>query len=181
MRLRKNWYKSDRAKLLFAIGLNLTFLLVMLLCFEVRFEENDDLAVQKFLDGQTAVKSPFVVYINFFLAKLLIFLYDISDNALPVFGLFQYALLFTSFTGISYLLFRRLNPLAAAAGSLALLCFFGADSYLIMTYTETAGIAAVGGVCLMLLGADAVGGGRKWLPLLLGALLLLLSLMLRDK
>lgn len=181
MRLRKNWYESDRAKLMFAIGLNLTFLLVMLLCFEVRFEENDDLAVQKFLDGQTAVKSPFVVYINFFLAKLLIFLYDISGNALPVFGLFQYALLFTSFTGISYLLFRRLNPLAAAAGSLALLCFFGADSYLIMTYTETAGIAAVGGVCLMLLGADEVAGGRKWLPLLLGALLLLLSLMLRDK
>ena len=181
MKLRKNWYKSDRAKLLFAIGLNLTFLLVMLLCFEVRFEENDDLTVQKFLDGQTAVKSPFVVYINFFLAKLLIFLYDISGNALPVFGLFQYALLFTSFTGISYLLFRRLNPLAAAAGSLALLCFFGADSYLIMTYTKTAGIATVGGACLMLLGAGERNGVEKWLPLLLGAVTLLFSLMLRDK
>ena len=105
MRLKKDWYKSDRARLLFAIGLNLAFLLVLLLCFEVRFEENDDLTVQKFLDGQTAVKTPFVVYINFFLAKLLIFLYDISGNALPVFGLFQYALLFVSFTAVSYLLF----------------------------------------------------------------------------
>ena len=93
MRLKKDWYKSDRARLLFAIGLNLAFLLVLLLCFEVRFEENDDLTVQKFLDGQTAIKTPFVVYINYFLAKLLIFLYDISGNALPVFGLFQYVLL----------------------------------------------------------------------------------------
>ena len=181
MRLKKDWYKSDGARLLFAIGLNLAFLLVLLLCFEVRFEENDDLTVQKFLDGQTAVKTPFVVYINFFLAKLLIFLYDISGNALPVFGLFQYALLFVSFTAVSYLLFQRLNILAATAGSLALLCFFGADSYLIMTYTKTAGIAAVGGVCLMLLGMEKRGGVKKWLPLLLGAVTLLLSLMLRDK
>ena len=181
MRLKKDWYKSDRARLLVAIGLNVALLLVLLLCFEVRFEENDDLAVQKFLDGQTGVKSAFVVYINYFLAKLMIFLYDISGNTLPVFGLFQYVLLFVSFTAVSYLLFKRLNLLAATAGSLALLCFFGADSYLIMTYTKTAGIAAVGGVCLMLLGAGEKGGVKKWLPLLLGAVTLLLSLMLRDK
>ena len=181
MRLKKDWYKSDRARLLFAIGLNLAFLLVLLLCFEVRFEENDDLTVQKFLDGQTAVKTPFVVYINYFLAKLLIFLYDISGNALPVFALLQYTMLLVSFTAVSYLLFKRLNPLAATAGSLALLCFFGADSYLIMTYTKTAGIATVGGACLMLLGAEERGGVKKWLPLLLGAVTLLFSLMLRDK
>ena len=181
MRLKKDWYKSDRARLLFAIGLNLAFLLVLLLCFEVRFEENDDLTVQKFLDGQTAVKTPFVVYINYFLALLLKGLYDLCGNALPVFGLFQYALLFVSFTAASYLLFQRLNILAATAGSLALLCFFGADSYLIMTYTKTAGIATVGGVCLMLLGAGEKGGVKKWLPLLLGAVTLLFSLMLRDK
>ena len=154
---------------------------MLLLCFEVRFEENDDLTVQKFLDGQTAVKTPFVVYINYFLALLLKGLYDLCGNALPVFGLFQYALLFVSFTAASYLLFRRLNVLAATAGSLALLCFFGADSYLIMTYTKTAGIATVGGVCLMLLGAGEKGGVKKWLPLLLGAVTLLFSLMLRDK
>ena len=181
MRLKKDWYKSDRARLLFAIGLNLAFLLVLLLCFEVRFEENDDLTVQKFLDGQTAVKTPFVVYINYFLAKLLIFLYDISGNALPVFALLQYAMLLVSFTAVSYLLFKRLNVLAATAGSLGLLCFFGADSYLIMTYTKTAGIAAVGGISLMLLGMEESGGGKKWLPLLLGAVTLLFSLMLRDK
>ena len=181
MKIGKDWYKSDRARLLFAIGLNLAFLLVLLLCFEVRFEENDDLTVQKFLDGQTAIKTPFVVYINYFLARLLISLYDISGNALPVFGLFQYVLLFVSFTGVSYLLFKRLNLLTAAAGSLALLCFFGADSYLIMTYTKTAGIATVGGVSLMLLAAGEKGGAKKWLPLLLGAVTLLFSLMLRDK
>ena len=181
MRLKKDWYKSDRARLLFAIGLNLAFLLVLLLCFEVRFEENDDLTVQKFLDGQTAVKTPFVVYINYFLAKLLIVLYNVSGNALPVFALLQYTMLLVSFTAVSYLLFKRLNPLAATAGSLALLCFFGADSYLIMTYTKTAGIATVGGTCLMLLGAGEKGGVKKWLPLLLGAVTLLFSLMLRDK
>lgn len=181
MRLKKDWYKSDRAKLLFAIGLNVAFLLVLLLCFEVRFEENDDLTVQKFLDGQTAVKTPFVVYINYFLAKLLIVLYNVSGNALPVFSLLQYAMLFVSFTAVSYLLFKEMNPLAAAAGSLGLLCFFGADSYLIMTYTKTAGIAAVGGVSLMLLAMEEEGGVEKWLPLLLGAVTLLFSLMLRDK
>ena len=181
MKLKTDWVKSDRAKLLFAIGLNLAFLLVLLLCFEVRFEENDDLTVQKFLDGQTAVKTPFVVYINYFLAKLLIVLYNVSGNELPVFALLQYAMLFVSFTAVSCLLFKRLNLLAATAGSLALLCFFGADSYLTMTYTKTAGIAAVGGVSLMLLAMEETGGVKKWLPLLLGAVTLLLSLMLRDK
>lgn len=181
MTLGKNWYKSDRARLLFAILLNVAFLTVLLLCFEVRFEENDDLTVQKYLDGQTAVKTPFVVYINYFLARLLILLYNISGNALPIFSLLQYAMLLLSFTGLSYMLFRRMEPLPAAAASLGILCFFGADSYLALTYTKTAGIATAGGVSLMLTGAMEKGGVKKWLPLVLGAALLLFALMMRDK
>lgn len=181
MRLGKDWYKSDRARLLFAILLNLAFLAVLMLCFEVRFEENDDLTVQKYLDGQTAEKTPFVIYINYFLAKLLIGLYDLSGNGLPMFSLLQYAMLLLSFTGLSYMLFKRLNPLAAAAASLGVLCFFGADSYLALTYTKTAGIATVGGTTLMLLGSEENGVSKRRLPILLGALLLLLGLMMRDK
>lgn len=181
MKLSRDLYKSDRAKLLLAILLNAVFLAVLLLCFEVRWDENDDLTVQKFLDGQTAVKTPFVIYINFFLAKLLIAAYNLCGNALPMFSILQYALLFISFTAVSYMLFRRLEPTAAAAGALALLCFFGADSYLIMTYTKTAGISTVGGLSLMLLAAEEKGGLKKWLPMLLGAVILLFSLMLRDK
>ncbi len=181
MTLGKSWYKSDRARLLFAILLNLAFLAVLLLCFEVRFEENDDLTVQKYLDGQTAVKSPFVIYINYFLARLLIVLYNVSGNALPMFSLLQYSMLLLSFTGLSWLLFRRLELLPAAAASLGILCFFGADSYLALTYTKTAGIATVGGAGLMLAGALEKRGVKKWLPLILGAGLLLFALMLRDK
>ena len=181
MILGKDWYKSDRARLLFAILLNVAFLTVLLLCFEVRFEENDDLTVQKYLDGQTAVKSPFVIYINYFLARLLIALYDLSGNALPMFSLLQYAMLLLSFTGLSYMLFKRLEPLPAAAASMAVLSFFGADSYLALTYTKTAGIAAVGGVSLMLTASSERGGAKKWLPMLLGAAELLFALMLRDK
>lgn len=181
MTLGKNWYKSDRARLLFAILLNLAFLAVLLLCFEVRFEENDDLTVQKYLDGQTAVKSPFVIYINYFLARLLIVLYNASGNALPMFSLLQYSMLLLSFTGLSWLLFRRLELLPAAAASLGILCFFGADSYLALTYTKTAGIATAGGAGLMLAGAMEKGGVKKWLPIVLGAVLLLFALMMRDK
>ncbi len=181
MTLGKNWYKSDRARLLFAILLNLAFLAVLLLCFEVRFEENDDLTVQKYLDGQTALKSPFVIYINYFLARLLILLYNMSGDALPMFSLLQYAMLLLSFTGLSWMLFKRLEPLPAAAASLGILCFFGADSYLALTYTKTAGIATAGGVSLMLTGAMEKRSARKWLPLVLGAVLLLFALMLRDK
>lgn len=181
MTLGKNWYKSDRARLLFAILLNLMFLAVLLLCFEVRFEENDDLTVQKYLDGQTAVKSPFVIYINYFLARLLILLYNMSGDALPMFSLLQYAMLLLSFTGLSWMLFKRLEPLCAAAASLGILCFFGADSYLALTYTKTAGIATAGGAGLMLAGAMEKGGVKKWLPIVLGAVLLLFALMMRDK
>lgn len=181
MKLGKDWYKSDRARLLFAILLNVAFLAVMLLCFEVRFEENDDLTVQKYLDGQTAVKTPFVIYINYFLAKLLIGLYDLSGNSLPMFSLLQYAMLLVSFTGLSYMLFRRLNALPAAAASLGILCFFGADSYLALTYTKTAGIATVGGINLMLLASEEQGGVKKWLPMALGAATVLFGLMMRDK
>ena len=181
MRLGKDWYKSDRARLLFAILLNLAFLAVMLLCFEVRFEENDDLTVQKYLDGQTAVKTPFVIYINYFLAQLLIGLYDLSGNSLPMFSMLQYAMLLLSFTGLSWLLFRRLEPLAATAASLGILCFFGCDSYLALTYTKTAGIATVGGVNLMLQAAQEQKGRSRRITMVLGAVLLLFGLMMRDK
>ena len=90
-------------------------------------------------------------------------------------------MLLVSFTGLSYMLFRRLNALPAAAASLGILCFFGADSYLALTYTKTAGIATVGGINLMLLASEEQGGVKKWLPMALGAATVLFGLMMRDK
>lgn len=150
---------SNGVLMLLAAGANLVFLCALLKVFMPTYEINDDMFISMFIDGQMANKSNFVLFCNYFLAVPLRWLYDLSGNAYPIYSYFQYALLFLSFTGISYILLRRCDFFVALAAAACVLGSFAADCYIYLTWTKTASMATTAGILLMFFASNRQTGG----------------------
>lgn len=106
-------------------------------------------------------------------------IYIYMDCALPVFSIFQFLVLYLSFSGISYSLLKKLPSFAALAGTGVLLCFIGMDCYCLMNFTKTAGVAAVGGINLMFAAREERQRSGRFALMALGFVLALAGLGLR--
>ena len=149
------------SNLIWAVGLNALFLVLALILMPPAFEANDDLTLAAFADGQMSVKCTYIPYINYVLALMLNGLYRVLGEGVTWHTVGQYALLFASFTAVSYVLFRRLRKWQAALISLVMLLFYGVDCYMIISYTKTAGVCAVGGMALLFFSREDVGKNER--------------------
>lgn len=180
MKLVNTWYEKRWVKLLLAVTANYVFLYVLLKIVTPRYAINDDILISMFIDGQMANKSSYILHCNYFLAEILKRLYDLCDNSYPIYNLLQYAMLYLSFTGISYILLRRCNFLVAFGAAACFLGAFGPECYIWITFTKSSSAAAISGVMLMLFSRrEQTDKIEKWLTMAVGILLCLLSCMLR--
>ncbi len=180
MKLVNTWYEKRWVKLLLAVTANYVFLYVLLKIVTPRYAINDDILISMFIDGQMANKSSYILHCNYFLAEILKRLYDLCDNSYPIYNLLQYAMLYLSFTGISYILLRRCNFLVAFGAAVCFLGAFGPECYIWITFTKSSSAAAISGVMLMLFSRrEQTDKIEKWLTMAVGILLCLLSCMLR--
>ena len=112
------------------------------------YETNDDFVLSCFVDGAISEKSARMVYINVIIGTLLKGLYTLIP-AVSWYSLFQYAMLFASFTAMTWILLQRWKLIPALALSIGLISIFGLDSYIIVQYTKTTAVATVSGILLM--------------------------------
>ena len=152
---------GGRKSLVWAVGINALFLVLALILMPPAFEANDDLTLAAFADGQMSVKCTYIPYINYVLALMLNGIYRVLGEGVTWHTVGQYALLFASFTAVSYVLFRRLHKWQAALISLVMLLFYGVDCYMIISYTKTAGVCAVGGMALLFFSREDVGKNER--------------------
>ena len=169
--------KTEQRCLLAALLFNALFLALTLLGYRVGFESNDDLTLAAFVDGQMAVPTAHIPYINIVLGALLKGIYTILGRGVAWHTICQVLLLFLSFTAMGDVLCRRLGILPGLLASALLLLFAGADVYTIISYTKTAAVCTVGGM-LLLTDAMEHGGGR--IARIAGILLCLFGFMLRP-
>ena len=73
--------QSGKARLLAALLLNACFLVFTVLIVRIGFESNDDLALAAYVDGQMAVSTAHVPYLNIVLGALLKGIYDLLGRA----------------------------------------------------------------------------------------------------
>ncbi len=135
--------------IVFSILLNATFLLVAILCFRPYFEENDDVIISFILEGVYGKTDYHLVYINTCLGVLLKALYTV----LPLIKwhtVFQYLLLFISFTAITWILVKHKNHGKWLALLFLLLSFY--EGYVSLQYTKTAAVIVVAGFLLIFCG-----------------------------
>lgn len=181
MKLSDRICASSRLKWAAAIGLNAVFLLCALLLFAPGFESaNDDLTLAAFVDGQMSEACTHIPYINYLLALLLRALFSLPGDSIPWHTLGQYALLLLGFSAVSRALLEKLRPWQAGLLSLIMLLFFGLDCYMLISYTKTAAVCTVGGMCLLFMAAELPPRGARVTALILGTLLCLFGFLLRK-
>ena len=179
MKIREQWHRDGRLRLLAAFLMNAAVLLVLLCCFTPRFETNDDVLMSKFVDGQMAEKSAYIPFINIVLGFFLKLLYTIGGEGLNWYSISMYALMLAAFTSVTWVLLMRFRPLGAWSMAAVILLTVGLNSYLYPCFSKTCAVAAAGGLCLMLY---AMGDGLekpKRLPLVLGLVLAALGYLWR--
>ena len=169
---------SGSARLLAALLLCVLFFLLTVSLVRVGFESNDDLALAAFVDGQMAVPTAHIPYLNIVAAALLKGVYRVFGQGAPWHTLSQYALLLASFTALGAVLNARLGVLRGSLVTLGLLLFFGLDALTLINYTKTAAVCTV---CGMVLTVYAAENGGKRAALLCGGALCLFGFLLRDR
>ena len=170
---------AGRKSLAWAVGLNALFLILALILMPPAFEANDDLTLAAFADGQMSIKCTYIPYINYVLALMLNGLYRVLGEGVTWHTVGQYVLLFASFTAVSHVMFRRLRRWQAALVSLVMLLFYGVDCYMIISYTKTAGVCAVGGMALLFFSHEDVEKSERLACTVLGIALCLFGFGLR--
>ena len=169
---------SEGARLAAALLLCALFFLLTASLVRVGFESNDDLTLAAFVDGQMAVPTAHIPYLNIVIAALLKGVYRVLGQGAPWHTLGQYALLLAGFTALGAVLNARLGVLRGSLVTLMLLLFFGLDALTLINYTKTAAVCTV---CGMVLTVHAAENGGKRAALLCGGALCLFGFLLRDR
>ena len=161
-----------------ALLLNIVCLALLFILFAPYFETNDDTLIASMVNGVKIISDPHLVYQNVLLGRIYIFLYKLTDR-LPWYTLIQMAVLFASYTAVSWVLIRKNGLLWGCITAAPLVLFFGYESYVIIQYTRTAGIAAASAMVLLFHaareqdgGAASQNRGHRQLPAIIAGILL---------
>lgn len=149
---------------LWAIGLNLTFLMSILLFCDIKYEVSDDFVMSTIISGAYGNGyNPHLMFINILWGYLLLPFYYLCPS-ISWYLIAQLLLCFLSFTVVSYMLLERLERPIAFLFIVVLLTIFADDAYILVQFTKTAMIAVMGGgiVFLWILFYE------KFRPLLIG-------------
>ena len=143
-----------------ALGINALILAALVWLLRPAFETNDDTALLTLVNGAKISSDPHMVISGVFLGKVLMLLYGVT-RTLPWYTLVQYAMLFTAFTGITWVLLHRLGILWGIVLSVCTVVWFGYESYIVIQFSRTAGIAAASAMFLLFFFVSEQGR-RRW-------------------
>lgn len=180
MTLQEKINGCRRTRLLAAVVLNLAVLVCMLLIIKPAYESNDDLMLASFVDGQRALMTAHVPYINIVLGGIMKLIYTVLGKSIAWHTIGQYLLIFASFTVLSYVFLERLRAWQAALISIILLITIGADMYMIISYTKTASACTVAGALLIADAAEYGAQGSRLTDYVVGIILCAFGFMLRS-
>ena len=124
------------------------------------FYTNDDAAILTLINGTKSISDPHLVYQNILLGQIYQFLYHLT-SAIPWYTFIQYLVLLASFTGVTWVILKRIQGARGIVLSVLLTVVFGYESYIRIQYSKTAAIAGAAGVLLLLFAAQNQYRDRK--------------------
>lgn len=168
MRNLSLWITKNKNKAWFALGLNLIVLLGIFILMMPFYETNDDLTICEFIDGSYGAADAHLIFQNYLLGVILKFLYTLPGS-LPWYALFQYLILWLSFSAVTYVVMQKFRASSGLAVMAVVWIYFAYEGYVKMQFSKVSGIAACAGLFLLLY---AVTKERLSPPLLIGGWLL---------
>lgn len=176
------WAEKYRKKWWFSAFLNLVLLAGLLVFMRPLFETNDDTTIYELTAGAKGLYDSHTFFIHVWIGQILKLFYVILPG-IQWYTVFQYAVMYFSFTAISYVLFNRLKTGLAVVSFGILACFFASEGYIVIQFSKTAGYAACAGILLMFHGLEALISDktRPYVQIFFGFLLALTGSMYRFK
>lgn len=152
--------------------------LFVIICYPI-YNTNDDLTINRLVDGARGIQTAHVLYQHIFLGYLYTFLYRFFP-IVPWYSCLQYAVIYVSLAAIGYVIFERFERFTGIVLYVLVQLVIGHDLYVRMQYTKLAGLASAAGMLLLLQGfADRNEKPRRGL-LIGGTILLGIAYMYRD-
>ncbi len=142
--------KIISSNIILALGINLIFLVLVLLFCDMKYEVSDDFVMAGILSGAYGNEpNPQIIFVNVLVGYMLLPLYKLFPGISWYFAA-QIALLFVSSTAVTYLLFEKLEKSKAVMLSVLFILFFTNDVYILVQFTKTAAFAVMSGSVLFL-------------------------------
>ena len=152
--------KAEKRKLWIAFGITAWIVLMYLVVFPARFEQNDDTAMAQIAYGANGQYDAHLIFINILVGYLLKALLALVPT-LPWYTIVQCTVVALSFGTIIYLILKRFHMPVSLAFIAVLLFYFGSDYFSLLQFTKTAGIASLAGMLLLFDRAAAYSKDEK--------------------
>lgn len=161
--------------------MNAAVLLVLLIIFRPEYDTNDDFGLCNIVNGSKGSFDAHIVYSNYLLGLIYVGLYKITC-AVPWYPVIHYAVLFSSYTAMSYVLINKLKHSSAVWIVAAIMPFVAYEGYIAMQFTRTAGFATAGGLMLMFWAfcRDNESGRWKLAQIVAGIVIAIFGFMYRE-
>ena len=143
------WITKNKRKAWFSLGLNLLIMAGIFILMMPFYETNDDLTMCEFIDGSWGSTDGHLVFQSYILGIFYEFLYRLPLT-LPWYALFQYFVLWLSFSAVTYVILQRLENGSGFFVTAVLLMFFAYECYIRMQFSKVAGIATGAALFLLL-------------------------------
>ena len=141
-------FTEKKKDLLISFIINIGFFLFYTCCCELIHETNDDYAMSFLVEGAYGVRSPYLIFQNVLWGKVLVFLYELMPM-MKWYSLTMYGMLFVSFWGITYALFRKQGRKVGCTTSIIMLLFCGFQIYVRFQFSKVAAMATIAGMILL--------------------------------
>lgn len=128
-----------------AVGINLVFLLSILLFCDIKYETSDDFIMASIMSGAFGGEpNPHMIFINIIWGYILLPFYYLNSH-ISWYLIAQILLCFASCTIFSYMLLEKSDKKPAVMLIVLLLTFFADDVYVLVQFTKTAVLAVMAG------------------------------------
>lgn len=173
-------YKSSkRIDLLLSFVINVIFLFIYLLCFELIQESNDDLAMSFLAEGVYGEYTGYLVFENVLWGKLIVALNQLIPS-IKWYNVLHYVVMFFAFIELTYVFIRKQGRKMGMIVSAVMLVFCGYETYVMFQFSRVTAIGTIAGILMLYYALEAAEDKlEKRLCLGAGAFLTIWSSMLR--
>ena len=174
----KNKINTGRYLFLAALILNIINLLIFVFIKTPIFETDDDAAMAMLVENAYGNSHGVILFSNIVYSKLLQVLYSIIP-AVKWYTMVQIGAIFLSSLSITYIVYKKFKFVIGTIINIIMSFYTGFLFYYAFQFTKTAAICAVAGILVVFDSFHSKSKRNKWLKIVFGSLLILLSSWIR--
>lgn len=133
---------KNNNELLFAVLVNVVFILIYNLMFYPRFHSDLDILMQSSIYGVSGIVSSYILYSNILIGKSLTILGSILPN-MPWYIIFHFVLIFSALIIVTYVMVKRNKSLTGKVLAVVTVAFVGYECYVEPNYMKTSVLLCV--------------------------------------